>query len=84
MNDRLLKAILGKFICKTRPVCYCHVDRVLSVEEPKAIVTAIVETPNKRVLHWILETSWDTDPYGVYSIKNYKILKEDELNEYPA
>ena len=84
MSDNLLRAILGKFICKNRPVRYCHVDRVLSREDQKALITAIVEMPNGRVLHWILETAWDTDPYGVYSIKNYKILKEDELDEYPA
>ncbi len=81
MRYGLLKSLLGKHICKSNCIEYCHIDRIIVIEGQKAIATAIVKTLDNRILHWFVETSWITDN-GVHNIKNYIILKEDELNGY--
>lgn len=82
MKHGLLRSLLGKHICATRCVGYCHVDKVIVIEGQKAIATAVIKTLDGKTLHWILEVSWITDIHGVHSIINYEILKEDELDGY--
>ena len=79
MKKHILKALLGKYISKNNTFAYCHIDRIIVIEGNKAIATAIIKTLNERTLHWFIETAWSTDDYGVHTINNYKIMKEDEL-----
>lgn len=82
MKNKVLRAILGKKICQTTALNYCHIDRVIVTEGNKAIVSAIVKTLDKRIFHWFVETEWDSATSGVYIIKNFSILKEDELDGF--
>lgn len=85
MKQKLLKALLGKFICSNRYLSYCHIDKIIAIQDNRAIITAIVKMINGISLYWILETSWQTDCYGVHSIKDYSILKEYEIyGNYPT
>jgi len=85
MKQKLLKALLGKFICSQQHLGYCHIDRVIIIEDNRAIITAIVKTVNGVDLFWILEATWQTDCYGVHNIEKYLILKEYEIyGDYPT
>ena len=83
MRYGLLKSLLAKHIVQNTRLAYCHVDRVLAIEGKQAILTALVKTLNDRIMHWFIETTWETDAYGTHKILTYKILKEDELDGYP-
>ena len=80
MKQRVLKSLLGKFICSIVQVNYCHVDRVIKIGNGKAIATAIIKTPDGRTLHWILFAGWTTDHLGKHEIIDYELLREDEID----
>ena len=82
MRHKVLKSLLGKYICARRRIAYIHVDRVIITEGNKAIVTAVVNTLDDALLHWFLEIAWTTSRYGIHRITGCKILKEDELDGY--
>ena len=83
MRRKVLKALVGKHICATHRLCYCHVHDILIIEGNRALVTAVIRTHNARTIHWILEVGWKTDRFGEHSITNIELVKEDEIVGYP-
>jgi|GEM_PF-6919483 len=83
-NKRTFAALLGKHVAKRESLNYFHVYKVIKTSGYDAMVAAVVKTYDGRALHWVLFATWQTDDYGAHSIKDYKILKEDELHGFPT
>ncbi len=80
MKPNILKSLVGKYITRNQQLAFCHVDRVVIIEDSKAIVSTFVKTFNDKLLHRYVEAHWVTDKYGVHEITLVKTLREDELS----
>ncbi len=80
MKPSILKSLVGKYVTRNQQLAFCHVDRVVVIEDNKAIVSSFVKTFNDKLLHRYLEAHWTTDKYGVHAITQVKTLREDELS----
>lgn len=83
MRIHVLKALVGKYICATHRLIYCHVHDVMAMEENRAIVTAVIRTHGAKSFYWVLEVGWRTNGYGEHRMKYMERIKEVELVESP-
>ena len=86
MKYGVLKSLLGKFICKNQRVVYCHVGKVIYMENNRAIAAVVVKTPDGERLHRFVETAWTTDHHGTHQIIHSETLEEEKLDadRYPT